>query len=88
MQIDAYGFDATSIYFQRRKLHPYIIKQIDNVHYICFSDAEMRPIHRITQIPETGEIIIEWAYGRWSDAENLTYIPINKTLEVNHGNRI
>lgn len=88
MQIDCYGFDATSIHFQHRKLHPYIIKQVDNIYYICFSDAEIRPIHRISQIPESGETMIEWAYGAWDDAENLTYQPINKTLEVQNVSRI
>ena len=61
MQIDCYGFEATSVHFQRRKLHPYIIRKDGDVHYICFADTPLRPIHRITKIAETGEIIIEWA---------------------------
>lgn len=88
MQIDCYGFDATSIHFQRRKLHPYIIKNDGSVYYICFSDADKRPIHRITLIEETGETIIEWAYGRWDNAKNLMYYPINRTLEVDNGHRV
>ena len=88
MQIDCYGFDATSVHFQRRKLHPYIIRSSGDIHYICFSDATVRPIHRITKIAETTEIIIEWAYGRWDEAEHLAYQPINKTLEVENGHRV
>ena len=88
MQIDCYGFEATSIHFQHRKLHPYIIRQSGNTHYICFSNVAVRPIHRITQIPETSETIIEWAYGRWEDAENLSYRPINESMEVKNGNRV
>lgn len=82
MQIDCYGFDNTSVHFQHRKLLPYIIMLNGNYHYICFSNAEIRPIHRVTQVPETAETIIEWAYGRWEDAERLSYRPINETLEV------
>lgn len=88
MQIDCYGFDATSVHFQHRKLQPYIIKNDGSVYYICFLDAPKRPIHRITQIPETGETVIEWAYGEWDNAENLTYQPINKTLEVENVSRV
>ena len=69
MQIDCYGFEATSVHFQRRKLHPYIIRKDGDIHYICFADTPLRPIHRITKIAETGEIIIEWAYGRWNEAD-------------------
>ena len=88
MQIDCYGFDATSIHFQRRKLHPYVIRCTGDIHYICFSDDTIRPIHRITQSPDVGETIIEWAYGRWEDAEYLDYHPINETLEVENVNRV
>ena len=32
-----------------------------------------------------GEIVAEWAYGSWEDAERLEYIPINQPREVRHG---
>lgn len=88
MQIDCYGFDATSVHFQRRKLLPYIIKNDGTAHYICFSNDEKRPIHRIIQVADSGETIIEWAYGEWDDAEILTYYPINETLEVENASRV
>ena len=49
MQIDCYGFDATSVFFQRKRLQPYRIVESGDVTYICFNDAQIRPIHRITK---------------------------------------
>ena len=31
---------------------------------------------------ENGSVRQSWAFGRWSDAESLRYIPINETMEV------
>ena len=80
MQIDCYGFDATSVFFQRRKLQPYRIVESMDVTYICYDGDANRPIHRITK--NGSETVVEWAYGPWSERESLDYIPINKTLEV------
>ena len=80
MQIDPYGFDATSVYFHRRKLQPYRVAETAGVTYICFDDAPLRPIHRVTK--NASETVIEWAYGAWDERENLVYIPINRTREV------
>ena len=80
MQIDCYGFDATSVFFQRKRLQPYRIVESGDVTYICFNDAQIRPIHRITK--NGSETVIEWAYGPWGRRVSLDYIPINKTREV------
>ncbi len=80
MQIDQYGFEATSVYFHRRKLQPYRIAEAGSVTYLCFDDGEKRPVHRITKTDT--ETVIEWAYGMWADRATLNYVPINQTLEV------
>lgn len=80
MQIDQYGFEATSIYYQRRQLQPYRVAENGDVTYICFTDAARRPIHRITK--NATETVIEWAYGAWADRATLPYIPINQTRNV------
>ena len=80
MQIDCYGFDATSVFFQRKKLQPYRVAEAGNVTYICYDDGDTRPIHRITK--DEGETVVEWAYGRWDQREQLDYIPVSKTREV------
>jgi len=80
MQIDQYGFEATSEFFQRRKLQPYRIAVSGNVTYICFDNASRRPIHRITRTDT--ETVVEWAFGYWNRRAELTYIPINQTRNI------
>ena len=80
MQIDQYGFEATSIHFHRRKLQPYRVAEAGSVTYLCFDDGEKRPVHRITKTDV--ETVIEWAYGIWANRETLAYVPINDTWEV------
>ena len=80
MQIDQYGFTATSVFFQRKRLQPYRVAVAGDVTYICYDDDEIRPIHRITKTED--ETIFEWAYGAWDQRESLAYIPINQTREV------
>ncbi len=80
MQIDQYGFEATSVDFHRRKLQPYHVAEGGDITYLCFDNGDLRPIHRITK---TGsETVIEWAYGAWSDRATLSYLPINQTRDV------
>ena len=38
MQIDCYGFEATSQWFKRRTLDPHLIKRSEGVTYLCFSN--------------------------------------------------
>lgn len=80
MQIDQYGFEATSVFFKRCQLQAHRIKTIGGITYVCFGDEPTRPIHRISKTDE--ETVIEWAHGAWEDAEALGYIPINQTREV------
>ena len=47
MQIDCYGFEATSQWFKRRSLKPHLIKDDDGVLYISFGYSPHGPIHRI-----------------------------------------
>ena len=35
MQIDCYGFEATSQWFKRRTLDPYLIKRSEGITYLC-----------------------------------------------------
>ena len=81
MQIDCYGFEATSQWFKRRTLDPYLIKRSEGITYFCFGDQLNRPIHRIDR-DENGSVRQSWAFGRWADADSLRYIPINETMEV------
>ena len=80
MQIDQYGFEATSVDFHRRKLQPYRVAEAGDITYLCFDNGDLRPIHRITKTDT--ETVIEWAYGAWADRVSLNYVPINQTLEV------
>ena len=81
MQIDSYGFDSTSQFFKRKELDAHLIKRVDGIMYVCFSDEPERPIHRLDK-DEHGSIRLMWAYGRWEEAESLRYVPINETLEI------
>lgn len=80
MQIDCYGFEATSEHFQKRKLQPYRIIKDGNVTYICYENLTRRPIHRITKTDT--ETVFEWSYGYWNKRAELNYIPINETKEI------
>lgn len=81
MQIDCYGFEATSQFFKRKELAAHLIKTIDKITYACFTDDAQRVIHRIDR-DEHGSVRHTWAYGRWDEAESLRYIPINETMEI------
>lgn len=82
MQIDQYGFVATSQWFCRRELEPYRIKRLGEDTYVCFHAEDPRPIHKIHKDEATGEITVTWAYGAWAEADQLAYLPINQTREV------
>ena len=43
MQIDCYGFEATSQWFKRRTLDPYLIKRSEGITYLCFGNQLNRP---------------------------------------------
>lgn len=81
MQIDCYGFEATSQFFRRKELDAHLMKRTDGILYVCFGDEERRPIHRLDR-DEHGNVRLMWAYGRWDEAESLSYVPINRTMEI------
>ena len=81
IQIDCYGFEAASEHFQRRKLEAYLIKNDGGIVYACFGTGEMRPIHRIDKDSD-GCVRVMWAYGKWEEAEDLDYVPINETIMI------
>ena len=81
IQIDCYGFEATSEYFQKRKLATFLVKNDGGIVYECFGTGETRAIHRIDKDPD-GCVRVMWAYGRWEEAEDLSYVPINETIEI------
>lgn len=81
MQIDCYGFEATSQFFRRKELAAHLLKRVDGILYVCFGDGERRPIHRLDR-DEHGHVRLSWAYGKWDEAESLSYVPINQTIEI------
>ena len=81
MQINCYGFGATSEFFKRKELDAHLMKRVDGILYVCFGSDENRPIHRLDK-DEHGSVRLMWAYGKWEDAEALHYIPINQTMEI------
>lgn len=81
VQIDCYGFEASSTNFQRRKLEAYLVKNDAGIIYECFGNGDPRPIHRIDRDPDEC-VRVMWAFGRWADAEDLAYVPINETMNI------
>ena len=47
MQIDCYGFEASSQWFRRKELEVYRMKEVEGILYLCYGNQPMRPIHRI-----------------------------------------
>ena len=82
MQIDCYGFSATSEFFKRKSLDVHLLKKGDDGEcYMCFGDEPNRPVHRLDRTAD-GAWRIMWAFGKWDEAPRLAYVPINETLEV------
>ena len=81
MQIDCYGFEASSQWFKRKELDAHLIKTVDGVMYACFGEGSKRCIHRLDKDAD-GNLRMMWAYGAWDDAADLKYVPINDTMEI------
>ena len=47
MQIDCYGFEASSQWFRCKDLEVYLIKEVKGILCLCYGNQPMRPIHRI-----------------------------------------
>ena len=54
MQIDCYGFEASSQWFKRRTLDPYLIKRSEGITYLCFGNQLNRPIAPPCGTPRCG----------------------------------
>lgn len=85
MQIDCYGFPATSTSFRNKKLAASRIRTAGETTYICFHDSAVRPIHRVSTDPENGDTVIEWAVGAWENAADLKFHSLNQIIEVAEG---
>ena len=48
-------------------------KMDDGTTYVCYHKAPRCPIHRIDIAPD-GSTRVMWAFGKWSEAENLQYV--------------
>ena len=80
MQIDCYGFEATSQWFKRRSLKPHLIKDDDGVLYISFGYSSHGPIHRIDRAPD-GNFRLMWAFGAFADVQTaVTGWPVRRSL--------
>ena len=44
MQIDCYGFEASSQWFRRKELEVYLMKEVEGILYLCYGNQPMRPI--------------------------------------------
>ena len=60
MQIDCYGFEATSQWFKRRTLDPYLIKRSEGITYLCFGNQLNRPIAPPCGPPRCGARSRSW----------------------------
>ena len=36
MQIDCYGFEASSQWFRRKEVEAYLMKQVEGILYLCY----------------------------------------------------
>jgi len=61
MQIDCYGFEASSQWFRRKELEVYLMKEVEGILYLCYGNQPMRPIHRIDR-DENGCTRESWAF--------------------------
>ena len=67
MQIDCYGFEASSQWFKRRTLDPYLIKRSEGITYLCFGNQLNRPIAPPCGPPRCGGS----PFGRRSPSKQL-----------------
>ena len=41
MQIDCYGFEASSQWFRRKELEVYLMKEVEGILYLCYGNQPM-----------------------------------------------
>lgn len=51
VQIDCYGFEATSEHFQKRKLEAHLVKNDGGIVYACFGTEAKLPYTASTRTP-------------------------------------
>ena len=82
MRIDCYGDEAGSPSYGKRMIRqPLETRHSGGCTYMRYGEGAKVPIHRL-KIDEAGAVRETWAYGPWADADNLDYLPITETKEV------
>lgn len=74
--IDCFGHPSTSHRYQDRRYDKHAVRIVtgaEGVTYLCFGRRELQPVQRIRKDADTGETILEWAFGRWAERESLVY---------------
>lgn len=82
MKINCYGeaFDGTPLGY-RKVCIPLERKRVGKWTFARYTEGEKVVIHRFG-IGADGAVEETWSYGKWVEAENLAYIPLSETLEV------
>ena len=82
MRINCYGERTESATYDKNPpRQPLETKDSGGATYLRFGEGERVPIHRLT-VGANGIVRREWAYGKWEDAETLSYVPATETMEV------
>ena len=82
MRINYYGEETEDLAFDKNlPRQPLETKECGGSTYLRFGEGERVPIHRL-MVGADGIVRREWAYGKWDEAENLTYVPATQTKEV------
>ena len=82
MRINCYGEETEDLAcIKNLPRQPLETKDSGGATYLRFGEGEKVPIHRLT-VGADGIVRREWAYGKWEDAETLSYVPATETMEV------
>ena len=82
MKIDCYGERTESATYEKKaRREPLETRHSGNWTFHRHGEGDLVPIHKLG-VDADGVVRETWAYGRWTEAENLEYIPITETKEV------
>lgn len=82
MRINCYGERTEgATYDKNLPVRPLETKDSGEATYLRFGEGERVPIHRLA-VGADGIVRRGWAYGKWDEAESLTYVPTTETKEV------
>ncbi len=82
MKINCYGEPADDASLAFRMAHtPLEIKRLGEWTFARYTEGESSAIHRL-KVGQDGAVEEMWSFGKWADTENLVYVPLNQTLEV------